>query len=203
MRLSPVIAAPWLSLLLFCSPPGSAGAAPAAAEVCTACHGTDGMGVGELNVPIIAAIPPVHIKEALYAYQDEARQCANVPAMCEAVSELSEDEINELASYYGDMVRGSSSEPFDAALADVGRDIHERLCSRCHVPPDDEDVGDALGFPLHGQRSAYLRYALDAYRDGSREQLLRKMAEKLSQLSDDDVDALINYYTSYRNRSNK
>ena len=117
--------------------------------------------------------------------------------MCETVSKLSDDEINELARYYGAMTRESSGEPFDAQLAAEGQEIHDRLCARCHVPPDDDEVGDALGFPLHGQRSAYLRYSLDAYQNGHREQLLRAMARKLEQLDADDIEALINYYSSY------
>ena len=182
---------------LCCSLQSFAQAEPAVAQVCNACHGTDGMGVGLSGVPIIAGIPPVHIKEALYAYQDNARQCRDVPVMCETVSKLSDDEINELARHYGAMTRESSGEPFDAQLAAKGQEIHDRLCARCHVPPDDDEVGDALGFPLHGQRSAYLRYALDAYQNGHREQLLRAMARKLEQLDADDIEALINYYSSY------
>lgn len=165
---------------------------------CAECHGDDGMGAGAADVPVIAGIPPAHLEEALFAYQDGARVCSTEPKMCETVAGLSDTQITELSDHYGLQQRGSSSEEFDAALAETGERIHTDLCSRCHLPPDDEAADDALGIPLHGQRSAYLRYALDAYRSGKRELLLPLMAEKLAQLHDDDVEALINYYASYR-----
>ena len=57
--------------------------------------------------------------------------------------------------------------------------------------------GDALGIPLHGQRSVYLRYALQSYQDGRRENLLDAMAEKLKLVDSDGIEALVNYYASY------
>ena len=70
-------------------------------------------------------------------------------------------------------------------------------CGQCHVPPDDENVADVLGIPLHGQRGVYLRYALQSYMDGRRENLLDAMKEKLSKIDASDIEALVNYYASY------
>ena len=75
--------------------------------------------------------------------------------------------------------------------------MHAKLCSGCHLKPEDEGVEDALGIPLHGQRGAYLRYALKSYMDGRRENLLEAMGLKLAQLEEGDIDALVNYYASY------
>ena len=66
------------------------------------------------------------------------------------------------------------------------------------MPPDDGAVEDALGIPLHGQRSLYLRYAIESYLDGTRENLLPAMAEKLEALEKVDIEALVNYYASYK-----
>ena len=165
---------------------------------CIACHGADGMGYGNFSIPIIAGIPAAHIEEALYAYKDGARQCQHAPLMCQTAATLSDHEVEELADYFGSRPRVSSKQDFDAELADKGQRLHERLCRGCHLPPDDPDVADALGIPLHGQRAWYLRYALDAYLTGSRENLLPAMADKLSQLQDGDTEALTNYYASFR-----
>ena len=164
---------------------------------CYACHGTDGMGYGNFSIPIIAGIPAVHIEEALYAYKDGARRCNHAPLMCETASAISDEEIEEVADYFGTQERVSSEQSYAADKAAAGKLVHERLCKGCHVPPDDPDVADALGIPLHGQRGWYLRYALDSYMDGSRENLLPAMAEKLSSLKEADIENLINYYTSY------
>lgn len=175
-----------------------ANAEPEKLQLCAACHGEDGSGAGLPYVPIIAGTSAAHLEEALYAYQDGARNCVGVPVMCDAVAQLTEAEIVELAEYFSSMPRVSSNEEFDARLAQVGKLIHDEHCARCHVLPDDEDVEFALGIPLHGQRSAYLRLAFGAYFSGDRHTLVPVMAEKLEALDADTIDALINYYASYR-----
>ena len=68
---------------------GIAHAEPRNIQVCAACHGEDGAGVGFDYVPIIAGTPAAHLEEALFAYKDGARRCVGVPVMCDAVAPLS------------------------------------------------------------------------------------------------------------------
>ena len=105
--------------------------------------------------------------------------------------------IAKLAEYYAAMPRSSSKEGFDPELAGHGKLLHEEHCDGCHVRPDDPEVEQALGIPLHGQRMAYLRYALRSYMDGRRENLLPAMELKLGKLEEGDIEALVNYYASY------
>jgi cytochrome c553 len=63
--------------------------------------------------------------------------------------------------------------------------------------PTDDDVENALGIPLNGQRAAYLRLALGAYLSGDRETLVPIMADKLQELDQDKIEALVNYYASW------
>jgi cytochrome c553 len=172
-------------------------AAPNNIELCATCHGEDGEGVGYDYVPIIAGTPAAHLEEALFAYKDGARNCVGVPVMCEAIEPLSEDEIVEMADYYAAMPRLSSQEEFDPKLAAVGKIIHDDLCAQCHVLPTADNVEDALGIPLNGQRAAYLRMALGAYLTGDRETLVPIMADQLQELDQDKIDALIHYYASW------
>lgn len=172
-------------------------AAPVIVEACKSCHAEDGAGVGKANVPIIAGMPAVHIEEALYAYKDGARLCLEEPVMCETAVLLSDEEIADLAEHYGALPRNSLNEEFDAELAAIGETVHQKLCARCHLPPDDPDAEDMLGPPLHGQRSEYLSYALSAYLNGARENLLPEMEEKIGLLDEGDVAVLVNYYASY------
>jgi len=173
-------------------------AEPAKIEICAGCHGKDGSGTGLAFVPIIAGTPAAHLEEALFAYLDGARRCVGMPVMCEAVADLNESDIEELAEHYSKMSRISSGEDFNARLAQVGELIHMEHCAICHVFPDDENVEFALGIPLHGQRAAYLRLALGAYFSGDRDTLVPVMAEKLEELDAGKIEALVNYYASYR-----
>lgn len=176
---------------------GTAGAAPAILEACKSCHDEDGSGVGKKFVPIISGTPAAHIEEALYAYKDGARQCKVEPVMCDTAALLTDEDIADLAEHYGALTRYSHSTAFDEKLVVKGEAIHQRLCARCHLPPDDPGVEDVLGIPLHGQRADYLQYALEAYLNGTRENLLPDMKEKIEQLQEGDVEALVHYYVSY------
>ena len=187
----------YLAFVLFLTASVALGAAPANIEVCAACHGEDGSGTGYPYVPIIAGTPAAHLEEALFAYQDGARRCVGVPVMCEAVALLNEAQIEELAAYYSALPRVSSEEDYNRKLAAVGKFLHDDLCARCHVLPTDDDVENALGIPLNGQRAAYLRLALGAYLTGDRETLVPIMADKLRELDQDKIEALIHYYSSW------
>ena len=178
--------------------PASVLADPSTWDKCAECHGTDGMGQGNPMVPVIAGMPAAHIEEAIFAYVDGARHCVREPRMCETVAALTESEVAEVAEFYSAKTRGPSREEFDLALAAEGEVLHRRHCSLCHLPPDHENVADALGIPLHGQRSEYLRFAIEAYFAGDREALLDVMAEEIRQLKAGDLGALVNYYSSYR-----
>jgi cytochrome c553 len=186
-----------IALASFLAPGNSALSAPANIDVCAACHGEDGSGAGYDYVPIIAGTPAAHLEEALFAYQDGARKCVGVPVMCEAIAPLSENEVVEMATYYAAMPRISSEEEYDRKLAAVGKLIHDDLCAMCHLLPTDDDVENALGIPLNGQRAAYLRLALGAYLTGDRETLVPIMADKLKELDQGKIDALIHYYSSW------
>ncbi len=189
------------TLLMFVSclllVPGVASAEPSNIQLCAACHGEDGGGVGMDYVPIIAGTPAAHLEEALFAYKDGARKCVGVPVMCDAIKPLSDDEVVEMAEYYAAMPRLSTNEEFDPQLAAVGKIIHDELCALCHVLPNDDNVGDALGIPLNGQKGAYLRLALGAYLTGDRETLVPIMADKLRLLDQGKIDALVHYYASW------
>ena len=182
---------------LFVLLPGLVAAEPALTTGCQDCHGVDGLAADNLDAPVIAGMPAVHVEEAIYAYRDGARQCRYEPLMCETVLHTSDERIANLAEHYAAQPRDSSEETYDKAQAAKGEKLHTKLCSQCHVKPDDPAAADMLGIPLHGQRSVYLRYALQSYMDGRRENLLDAMGEKLKQVDSDDIEALVNYYASY------
>ncbi len=171
---------------------------PELLAVCAACHGEDGNKVSNQYAPVIAAIPAAHFEEAVYAYQDGARKCRDEPAMCATVSELTQEQVIALADHYSAKKRVASNDMFDPELAAYGEVLHREHCARCHVLPDDEDADKALGIPLNGQRSAYLRYATYSYLRGGRATLAPAMAAKLVELTENDIESLIHYYASYR-----
>jgi len=180
------------SLLLLC---GQASAdISGSLMMCGACHGEDGRG-GASNIPVIGGLPAVVQEDALFAYMDGDRKCASTPMMCKAVANLTEDQIVELAEHYSAMPYASAGEDFDAALVDAGKAIHDKSCAMCHGADGPDDASSGI---LHGQRKDYLRYALEQYAAGGRNEM-PAMKKKTNALSSDDIEALLNYYASYRN----
>lgn len=177
-----------LATLLLLSGPATAGMA-----LCEGCHGADGRG-GDSATPIIAGIPDLILEDALFAYIDGARKCASNPMKCTMIANLSEDEIVEFSAHFAAMPYASAGEDFDAALAEAGKAIHDKDCAMCHGADGPDDSAAAV---LHGQRKDYLKYTLEQYMTGEREQPAAK-EKKLSVLSSDDIEALLNYYASYQ-----
>lgn len=162
-------------------------------NLCINCHGEDGRGV-DGSTPIIAGIPAVIQEDALYAYAEGDRDCGDIPMMCKAASRLTEEQVVAFAAHYAAMPFAAAGEEFDPVLAEQGASVHKKACAICH---GTDGPGDAESSILHGQRKEYLRYTIDQYASGARPQL-PAMEKKVGELSADDIEALLNYYASYR-----
>jgi len=166
-------------------------------KMCINCHGEDGLGTGS-DMPIIAGLEATVQEDALFAYADGGRNCSATPMMCKMVLRLTEEQIIEYAAHFAALPYKASGEEFDAALAQAGKKIHLNGCARCHGADNPSEADADLGATiLHGQRKDYLRYALGQYATGERQQL-PAMEKVTAPLSADDIEALVNYYASYR-----
>jgi len=185
-----------VSILLVLIVPAWAGAQDML-KMCIKCHGEDGLGT-DSEMPIIAGLEATVQEDALFAYVDGGRNCGATPMMCKMVSRLTEEQIIEYVAHFAALPYKASGEEFDAALAQAGKKIHHNACARCHGADNpseaDADMGATI---LHGQRKGYLRYSLEQYATGERQQL-PAMKKVTTPLSTDDIEALVNYYASYR-----
>ena len=186
-------AAAWLGGIALAFTAFSAGAIDAGLlQKCTICHGDQGIS-DEAAYPSIAGLPVELQVDAMQAYKKGTRDCGPVPFMCKVTQELTDAEIVELAEHFAAFPFKPADQPFDPALVERGRQLHEDYCEVCH----GDSPADAEKSILHGQWSEYLRYSLTQYRGGHRKQppSMRRQTEKLS---DGDIDALISFYASYR-----
>lgn len=161
-------------------------------QKCTICHGDEGIS-DEAAYPSIAGLPVALQVDAMEAYKKGTRDCGPVPFMCKVTQGLTDAEIVELAEHFAAFPFKPADQPFDPALVEKGRHLHEDYCEVCH----GDSPANAEKSILHGQWSEYLRYSLTQYRGGHRKQppSMRRQTEKLS---DADIDALISFYASYR-----
>ena len=79
--------------------PASAHAAPAAAAVCVACHGADGVGVVSLY-PTLAGQHPDYLVQVLREYQNGERKN---PVMAGMAAQLKPRDLDVIAEYYGSL----------------------------------------------------------------------------------------------------
>lgn len=170
---------------------------------CDGCHGDQGVSRWT-DMPTIAGIDAFTHSNALYEFRDEARPClesefrqgdtSRAPTtMCAVVADLTDEQIEALATHYAGLPFVAADQPFEPALVEAGKAVHDKRCARCHSDggTNPEDEASILG----GQRMGYLRRAFEEYTAGEREQL-DKMQLAMDALSEQDVEALLQYYAS-------
>ena len=170
---------------------------------CDDCHGDNGVSQWA-DVPTIAGMPEYVHSDALFAYRDNTRPCSEskyrqgdtgrpATTMCEAVADLDDATLEDIALKYFELPFVAAQQEFDAGLAAAGKVVHDAKCDKCHSEggsnPDDE-----AGI-LAGQWMDYLANSFAEYASGDREQP-KKMKEKMDELSAADETALLHYYAS-------
>ena len=187
-----------------CLSPAANAEITAVVEECDSCHGPGGVSV-ESDIPSIAGASGFVLEEYMFMYLDDARPCrestyrsgdTDRPAttMCAIAKELSEEQLTELADYYGAKEFVSAKQDFDADKAAIGAKIHRRDCEKCHS--DGGSYADDDAGMLAGQWMPYLERVFEEYAADERVMLEDKMKEKVDALDAVSITALIHYYGS-------
>jgi len=172
-------------------------------EDCNGCHGDNGVSQWG-DVPTIAGIDSFGIADALFMFRDEERPCSEseyrqgdtsraATTMCALTADLSDDDIELLGDAYAELEFVPAAQDFDAALAEAGAAIHKQNCDKCHSD-GGSNVEDEASI-LAGQWMGYLEASFADYMSGDRD-TDKKMKEKLTALSADDINALLHFYAS-------
>jgi sulfide dehydrogenase cytochrome subunit len=175
-------------------------------ETCANCHGKGGAST-ESEVPIIGGYSSEFLVNNLKAYKSQERACPETEYkagskkgsktdMCKMVKDLKDDDIKQVAQYFSKQkfVR-AKQQKFDSALAAKGKEVHEIYCEKCHSEGGTV-AKDEAGMPA-GQWMPYLKHAFDEFNTGKRP-ITKKMKAKMDELESADIDALINYYGSFK-----
>lgn len=138
------------------------GLRPGTVAKCTGCHGADGQGRGQADIPIIAGQKAAYLLDALRRYQTNRRSSA---VMRQAAAQLRPDEMTALARHFAAMPGPASQ---GRAIPNArARFIAERglpqwelpACLSCHDPRKPNAAPS-----LYGQRAAYLAARLERWR---------------------------------------
>jgi cytochrome c553 len=167
---------------------GDANAGGQGAESCANCHGADGNATGS-DMPTLAGQDARYFIKAMAAYRDGERQHEG---MFNAANELSESELQNLATFYAaqEPVRRNVHVPFTSAE-------WMQRCERCHGL--DGNSSDPRFPMLAGQDVEYLKKALEAYsKPGHGSGAMHAMTNPLSA---DDIRRISEHYSMQQPKS--
>jgi len=105
----------------------------------------------------------------------------------------SEEEFKLMASVFAKQPIAKTSQKTDAAKVAAGAELFGKNCEKCHdknggLADDDSGI-------LASQWLPYLQYSMEDFKAGSRE-MAKKMKKKVDKLSDDELEALLQFFAS-------
>lgn len=178
----------------------AAGKPAAGVQACVACHGQAGITPTGGIFPNLAGLTPEYIAKQLADFRQGTRK---QPLMNTIAQALSEQEIGQLATYYGSLAGpplhvceagGEAARKLDQA-GDGSRALP--ACANCHGL---RGMGEGPLLPrLAGQSKEYFADQINAFRNGSRQNddvgVMRAFAQRLT---DSEIEALGQYYAGAR-----
>jgi len=165
--LKPVVALVTMTLATFAAqaqaPAGDVKAGESKAAMCIGCHGIPGY---QNSFPEIHKVPQIqgqsdkYIVGALTAYKKGDRKH---PTMRGIAASLSEQDVADLAAFYGSQAKGTAPEaPSKVAAGPVADLLTKGACMSCHGANFSKPIDPS--YPkLAGQHPDYLYVALKSY----------------------------------------
>ena len=168
------------------------------AQVCGACHGTD----GNSTTPIWPSLAGQNAAYTILQIESFQSRWRDDPAMSAMADTLVDADVAEIAAYYA--AQPVAIRPIARDEVAAGQKLYRGgdgargipACMACHGPNGADNA--AATYPaLRGQQSEYTVLQLKAYRDGKRttdpRQMMRSIAEKMS---DEDMQAVARYISA-------
>jgi cytochrome c553 len=175
-----------LFFCLLCAAPALA----AKSDSCAHCHGTDGNSASSA-FPSLAGQTREYLYRQIKAFKEGVRKNS---MMSPSVGVLSDEDMQELADYFSSQTLTRSTSKTDAATVAKGKKIAEEAqCAACH----QAGYKGLNEFPrLSRQKYPYLVKQLKDFRDGVRTSDNGIMAPTVKDLTDAQIEALSQYFTS-------
>ena len=166
-------------------------------QSCEACHGKDGNSVTP-DVPIIAGFSHEGFLNTMDVFREDDRIALKFhkpgepeTVMNDIAKALSDADVLNLADYFSKREYKPVQQNVNTTLAKRGEIIHKKSCEKCHLDNGAHPVEDAA--ILAGQWTPYLRRQFDNILSGKR-MVPRTMLRRIKKLSEEDIDALLNFY---------
>jgi len=166
-------------------------------QSCEHCHGKDGNST-DPDVPIIAGFSEEGFLNTIDVFRENERIAIEFhkpgepeTLMNEIARELNDEQAESLAAYFSQRPFKPAQQSVDEELAARGEVIHKKSCEKCHTNNGKHPVEDAA--ILAGQWTPYLQRQFNNILSGKR-LVPRSMYRRIKKLSDQDIEALVNFY---------
>lgn len=166
-------------------------------QLCSICHGPGGSTTSEL-FPQLAGQPAPYLINQMKAFRDKSRADENARRFMWGISSrLTDESIQDLASYYEAQHPAHSGKISDQAKYDAGKNIFTNgyadkgvpACAACH---GEKGEGKGLTPRLGGQHEAYLKRQLKVFY-GNERPAATAMHEIVKGLSEADIEVIAQY----------
>ena len=166
-------------------------------QLCSVCHGPGGTTSSEL-FPHLAGEPAPYFINQMKAFRDKTRADENAQRFMWGISSrLSDEDIQQLATFYESQPAVHLGKISDQAKYDAGKNIFLNghpdkgvpPCMACH---GEKGEGKETTPRLGGQNEAYLKRQLKVFY-GNERPAATAMHEVVKGLSEGDVEAIAHY----------
>jgi sulfide dehydrogenase cytochrome subunit len=175
------------------------------ADICDSCHGPNGASA-ERDIPNIGGYSKKYLLKAFESFKNNERPCPETEyrsgakkgskgSMCQIARELDDNEADRIAEHFAAQPFVVTPQPFDAALADKGKEIFAKNCGKCHSV-QGQIANDDAGI-LPGQKTGYVSRQLEQFSAGKRP-LFPKMKARFEKLDKTELDAVVQYLASFK-----
>ncbi|KTF68336.1 c-type cytochrome [Sphingomonas sp. HT-1] len=161
-------------------------------EACAGCHGADGRGRGQPDIPVLGGQTPGYLAAALRAYRDGHRGSG---VMANAAALLSDADVTALATRFAAMpgLGGAPARADADAARIVARGLPDRelpACASCHAPGKPYPV-------LSGQKPAYIAARLRQMRGDDKQVDARQSQATMPVIARRIPEAMIDRLAGY------
>jgi sulfide dehydrogenase cytochrome subunit len=179
------------SALALAAPAFAAPSAEMLSNACAGCHGTNGASAGE-SMPSLASQSDVAIVEAMKKFKSGERPSTIMGRLAKGYSD---EEIKTMGAFFSKQKRHSTQQAVDKAKVAKGSELQEKACSRCHLDEGTDGKDDTP--VMASQWLPYLQMQMEMYLSKQRK-MPEKMAEKVKDLSPQDIEALLHFYAAQK-----
>lgn len=166
-------------------------------QLCSICHGPGGTTSSEL-FPHLASEPAPYFINQMKAFRDKSRADENARRFMWGISSrLTDDEIQQLATFYESQPAVHLQKISDQAKYDAGKEVFlnghpDKGVPACLVCHGEKGEGMETTPRLGGQNEAYLTRQLKVFY-GNERPAATAMHEIVKGLSESDIEAIAQY----------